>query len=445
MSTQEQVRRKLTPWFSSTLTSHWLRDTRRLLASVQRYLSGAPRRIAYFHQADDPYSHLAAQTLEHLRKRYDIELEIQLVGQPPEDAAPERERLAGFARKDAADIAPGYGLAFPPGTEAPEAAAVALANRILAGAIEADCFVDAAVRVGDALWARDTTTLEALAREFPTVDEAAAEAALARGNEQRSTLGHYLGAMFYDAPEWYWGVDRLHYLEERLAADGARRNDAPSRAIVEPPLPSRKRVASKGDRRLSLEFYPSLRSPYTWIVMERVFDLSDRYPVDILTRPVLPMVMRGLPVPLSKQLYIQFDTKREADRVGVAFGNVCDPVGEPVERGFSLWGWARAQGLGNEFLTEFARGAFSEGIDMATSQGLKIAANRAGLDWDHAQVDADGWREELENNRRTLFELGLWGVPSFRILGDERHPDFATWGQDRLWLIEREIERRLAD
>jgi 2-hydroxychromene-2-carboxylate isomerase len=43
-----------------------------------------------------------------------------------------------------------------------------------------------------------------------------------------------------------------------------------------------------------------------------------------------------------------------------------------------------------------------------------------------------------------MFDAGLWGVPSFRLLADDRHEAFSTWGQDRIWLVEQEIQRRLA-
>jgi 2-hydroxychromene-2-carboxylate isomerase len=36
----------------------------------------------------------------------------------------------------------------------------------------------------------------------------------------RQRLGHYLGAMLYYGGEWYWGVDRLQYLESRLQSLG---------------------------------------------------------------------------------------------------------------------------------------------------------------------------------------------------------------------------------
>jgi 2-hydroxychromene-2-carboxylate isomerase len=40
-----------------------------------------------------------------------------------------------------------------------------------------------------------------------------------------------------------------------------------------------------------------------------------------------------------------------------------------------------------------------------------------------------------EANREELFGLGLWGVPSFRVNGNDAH-----WGQDRLWVIEQELQ-----
>jgi 2-hydroxychromene-2-carboxylate isomerase len=150
-------------------------------------------------------------------------------------------------------------------------------------------------------------------------------------------------------------------------------------------------------------------------------------------------------VPRTKQLYITLDTKREAEDAGVPFGRVCDPVGRPVERGFSLYPLACACGCAGAYLHSFTRAAFAEGVDTGTDEGLRIVAERAGLDWREAreQLDREGWRDELEANREQLLALGLWGVPSFRVRGGGR-PDYATWGQDRLWRVEEEIRSRLA-
>jgi 2-hydroxychromene-2-carboxylate isomerase len=179
--------------------------------------------------------------------------------------------------------------------------------------------------------------------------------------------------------------------------------------------------------------------------MDRVLAFRERLPIDLVLRPVLPMVMRGLPVPRAKQLYITLDTKREAEDAGVRFGRMCDPVGRPVERCFSLYPWARERGREAELLRSFTQAAFAEGVDTGCDAGLRLVVERAGLSWSEAQghLDREGWRDELEANRKQLFALGLWGVPSFRLLGRAGEPDYATWGQDRLWRIEQEIRRRL--
>jgi 2-hydroxychromene-2-carboxylate isomerase len=158
------------------------------------------------------------------------------------------------------------------------------------------------------------------------------------------------------------------------------------------------------------------------------------------------MVMRGLPVPRTKQLYITLDTKREAEDAGVPFGRVCDPVGRPVERAFSLYPWARERGRAEELLHSFARAAFAEGVDTGSDAGLRFVVERAGLSWDAAleHFDGEDWRAELEKNRLALFALGLWGVPSFCLRGANGETLYSTWGQDRLWRVEQEIQRRLA-
>jgi 2-hydroxychromene-2-carboxylate isomerase len=130
----------------------------------------------------------------------------------------------------------------------------------------------------------------------------------------------------------------------------------------------------------------------------------------------------------------------------VAFGRVCDPVGRPVERAFSLYPWARKHERAAELLLSFARAAFAEGVDTGSDAGLRFVVERAGLSWDKAreQLDGEDWRAELEENRRALFALGLWGVPSFCLRGADDEAVYSTWGQDRLWRVEQEIQRRLA-
>jgi 2-hydroxychromene-2-carboxylate isomerase len=436
--------RRLAAQGAAVLTSRRSRALRRAAAELQRRVAGRPHRVLYFHQVDDPYSQLAAQLLPALAARYEIELAPRLAGPPSDAAAPERARLEVYARKDAADVAPAYGLSFPRDVAAPPAEAIAQARRILAAALLRSGFVAAAARVGSALWAGDRDALAKLGEELGVADDAAARAAEAAGSEERRRLGHYSGAAFHYAGEWYWGVDRLHHLERRLDTLGLRRPGSAAGFLAPRPALRRERAAAGGER-LVLEFYPSLRSPYSYLALERTYALARRQNLELVLRPVLPMVMRGLPVPPEKRLYIVLDAKREAEDAGIPFGRVCDPVGAPVERCFSLWPWSRERGRAAELLLSFTRAAFAEGVDTASDTGMRHVVEGAGLPWDEARARLgrdESWRAELEANREALFGMGLWGVPSFRLLGGPGEPDFHSFGQDRIWRIEAEVERR---
>jgi 2-hydroxychromene-2-carboxylate isomerase len=442
-----KLARLVSPLVSSVLTSPKTRDTRRWIAERMRRVRKDRHRVLYFHQVDDPYSQLAVQVLPQFVARYEVDIEPYLVAPPPDEAAPDRARLIEFSRKDAADVASAYGLEFESQWRQPEPAFRELVLRLLACAIRNDVFVDRAAAIGRAMWTGDAAEVDRAAGGLASFDLEAAGVVLAEGTALRAKLRHYLGGMFYYAGEWYWGVDRLSHLERRLCAAGAVRRGqeaAVETPIVPRPTSSALDAADIACERVQLEFYPSLRSPYSYIAMERVFALAARLPVDLVLRPVLPMVMRGMAVPSNKRIYIMLDTKREADDAGVPFGKICDPVGRPVERAFALYPWAREQGRAAEYILSFARAVFAEGIDAGNDRGLRRVVERAGLSWGEAQAhrDSEGWRAELESNRDAMLGFGLWGVPSFRIVAASGQRDFCTWGQDRIWLVEREIRRR---
>lgn len=431
---------------ASQLTRVLLSPRRRALVAglreLRRRVSAAPHRVRYFHQVDDPYSHLAAQALAPLCEGYGIELEPWLVR--PETGAniPEPELLATLAQRDCATVAPHYGLEFDSPSERPSPAAIGAVESALAGTLarEPSAFGAHAVTLGRALWSGDAHAQAAPLATDGRATEAETRAALEAGSALRRKLGHYSGAMFEYAGEWYWGVDRLHHLEARLAALGAARRDGPR--FPRPGIPM---DPAPNARALRLEIFASLRSPYSAIGLEPALELAQRTGVPHVLRPVLPMVMRGVPVPRGKAMYIVLDTHREAACLGMPFGRLLDPVGEPVRRGFSLWPWAREQGRGDAYFAAFLRAAFAEGIDTSREAGLRRVVERAGLDWSEAkqQLGAPGWEAELEENRLAMLnELGSWGVPSFRLRGPGSEPDLCLWGQDRLWLLAREIQRR---
>ena len=402
-----------------------------------RKMSGRPPELLYFHQPDDPYSHLTAQVLQDLQSRYDVDLRVMLVDAPEDDAAPERDALAVYSRRDAAKIAPFHNLEFnDPGMQPSEASFKLACRASAASSNRATSLVD----IGAAFWADNTEKLDRIAM---VSDEKTAEE-FRKGTKLRDSLGHYLGATFYFEGEWYWGLDRLPYLEERLA-DGNMRVSGCRQVVHFQEGPSFMSSPSNG-RRLTVEFYPSARSPYTAVSMQETLDLPNHYPIDLKVRPVLPMVMRNLPVPTRKGMYILRDTKREADRIGIPFGKISDPVGNPVRRVYSLFEWADKQGKGGALLHAFTALAWSEGVDTGTDDGMCKTCARAGLDWEEAKtiIDNSDWEVWAEENRLQMMASDLWGVPSYRLLDENGNELFSCWGRDRIWLLAHEIQNALS-
>ena len=424
------------------VASRGMRRLQQLPSEFDVRFRNGRRVVEFFHQPDDPHSHLAIQVLERLRDAYAIDVEVHLV--PPSVAGdnPTPERYQAWARRDVADVAAEYGLTFAdPGTQ-PAAQLVALAGSILSPALDRASLPALAVAVGTALWNGDGAALEDLAAEHGIHPETTVRASLAAGVERRRQLGHYAAGMFHFGGTWYWGVDRLFHLEARLAALGAARG-------VQSPLAPRPGLVSPGDRQraggIRVECFASVRSPYTAILLRRLCDWIDATGVELVLRPVLPMVMRGVALSREKGMYIVQDTAREAEQAGTRFGWLTDPLGAPAERALALWPWAREQGQGERYLVSCLEAAWADGIDLGSDRGLARAVERCNLSWSAARpwLDHDAWREEIEANRQALYDLGLWGVPSFRVTGpDASAGEWSTWGQDRLWRVTREAARR---
>ena len=432
-------------WLTSAILRRVCRPERlqkqRLKTERARLKAGDPHVVEYFHQVEDGYSHLAAQVLQQFCQRYDIELVCHLVRGPQGKNSPEPDLLLQLSRYDAFHVAPEYGLQFPAHPNAPDPALIALATAVLA-AQDSENFVASAAQVGDALWSGDRARLQGLADSLGCAGESQREARLDSGTARRSELKHYSGAMFHYGKEWYWGVDRLYHLEKRLAGLGADREKGKELLVPRPPVEA---GPLKDDGSLTLEVYPSLRSPYTSIAFDRALQLAQDTGVKLVVRPVLPMVMRGVPATPEKGMYIFSDVQREAREAGVPFGNIYDPIGEPVRRCYSIYPWACQQGRGNELLSSFLGAAFAQGVNTNRGQGLRRVVEAAGLDWSEAQqqLGEPGWEDILEQNRQAMYDAGLWGAPSFRLLDEQGEQLLALWGQDRLWLFAREIQRQL--
>jgi 2-hydroxychromene-2-carboxylate isomerase len=177
-----------------------------------------------------------------------------------------------------------------------------------------------------------------------------------------------------------------------------------------------------------IDFFFSFRSPYSYLAAPRAFALGERFDVEVRFRGVIPMVMRGQSVPREKVLHTLRDVKREANRLGMPFGRVHDPLGDGAMRCLLVAAHAEDVGREREFVLHASRGIWAEAVDVSSDAGLRGICERAGLSWEECEraLHDAGLRERVEADTAAVVELGHWGVPVFVFEGE------LFWGQDRI-------------
>ena len=415
----------LKKFFMSALISNTRLNFSRLKHRIKR--KGIPV-VHYFHQVDDPYSHLAVQKISMLKENYDISFKFHLCGPPSKDEQGDSSRFHSWALADARNISEHYRTKLPRGINKISGNQKIVAEEELSRELDGHHFTETAIDLGKKLWSGQTLPLTGSKTIEPT-----------RGSNLRKKLGHWLSATFYYEGEWYWGVDRLLHLESRLVEAGLGSANAPPCV----PRPHESSGEPFEEKDLTLEFFPSLRSPYSAICFDRVVALANETGVKLKTLPVMPMMMRGVKASRSKQFYILTDAKREAVYYGQAFGPIVDPIGEPVIEAFKLLPAMIKMDKETEYCDNYLKAAWSEGIDITRPEGLKKVVERTGVSWNNVteKKEASGWEAILDKNLSRMLEFGFWGVPSFNLTGGDAE-DFSCWGQDRLWLLRHEIEKR---
>lgn len=416
---------------------------RRAATEAKRRVKRQPHTVMAFLQLDDPYCYLLSIYLRDLEQAYDLSVDTRLVQSLGEEYAPHPDLRAEYALADCRALAREFGVPFLDRGDTPVIERRRALCDLLAQEQGKPGFAELFRGALAAYWRGDTGAVGRMLGSHAGDDSA--RELIARNQALLRKLGHYGSAMLYYGGEWYWGVDRLRYLVERLDALGARRQGtrtdglAALRQAMRLSLPAA--VPANAGRLPKLEVFVSFRSPYSYLALERTFRIADAFGLQLVVRPLLPMVMRGLPMPRAKTMYIITDAIREAKSRGVAFGRFCDPLGAGTERCLAVYARARELGREREFLLAAGQGIWSRAADVATERGLVSVAEQAGLsaaDVERALAD-EGWRQQAEANREALFDAGLWGVPSFRF------GDVVFWGQDRDWLLARHIEDRCQD
>lgn len=422
------------PYAARLLSSEKVKHVKRNMSRLTRTLKGQTPTIDIFLRVDDPYSYLLIQVLEKFITRFNIQVQFHTVLELQPEMFPAMEMWYQYASRDAVHLAKLYELDFPGSdTVLNDKKLLTAATENLLQAELQGTYLEHAPTIFKQVW-NGQFNVEQYVRQSNTTE---VSNQLNHNHALLKNKGHYFGAMMHFESEWYWGIDRLDHLEQRLIDQGYARNPHEkvefNRTYIDFCATKTTTTSVSAD---PLTLYWSARSPYSYLGLVRAVQLTDHYQIPLIIKPVLPMMMRGLNVPQVKKMYIFLDTKREAQKLGLPYGFVADPLGPAVERCYALLDYARSEHKLQEYLLSFARAVNSEGIRAETDKGMQVIVERCGLDWQTAKthIHNDQWKREVNDNLDEMYQQGCWGVPSYH------YGETTFWGQDRLGIIEKAIQ-----
>jgi len=419
----------------------WLGPTgdaaRRAVNTVRERIVNQPRTLDVYLDIADPWSYLLAQAISRLVQAYPVEFGIHIVTPPASDVDVAPQLRTNHAVRDARTLATYWDIEFPGKKEADPGIVRDVGTALVRERPPADQLRCALDLLGP-LWAGDRKKLAPLLNQWGTESHGSIAPILNEKYAQLRKAGHYMPGTVRYKGEWYWGIDRLPFLEEELARDFG----CDVAHVVTPRPQTERGPLALSDKPLQCEMWFSFRSPYSYLALEQIDAILAPYDVPLVLRQVAPMVARGLAVPQVKRLYIVRDAKREADRLGIPFGELCDPLGKGVDHCLAIAHWAskRSPADALAFARSATRGIWAEAKDMAEYVDLKTVVERANLPWEQARAALDDPEAVKihQANAADLAVIGLWGVPSFRC------GDFVAWGQDRLPLLADRLRRHAA-
>lgn len=423
----------LNRFFSPTVTG-----IRRRWAERRRKFGGRAHVVSVFLQIDDPYSYVLSHYLPALGAHYNIELQLYLSQSVAGAYQPAPDLQVEYAIADCKRLAAELGIPFLDKGQLPPTEYRAGLSDAVAEFVSKEEFSEQLFQALSVFWRGDTAAAAEISRSVRSAGTA--NSIVADSKKRQRRLGHYSSAMLHYGGEWFWGVDRLHCLMDRLDALGAARSAAADlrlasiKQAMTASLPVRPPAAAT--ELPPIEFFFSFRSPYSYLAMGRVFEIADAYGLVVKLRPVLPMMMRGMQVPRRKLLYIVNDTIREAQRRGLPFGKIADPIGRGVERCLAVNLYAESEKRAREFILNAGYAIWAAGIDVATDKGMRKVTAQCGLFWPDVEkaMNRDDWRERVDKNRESMMKSGSWGVPTVRM------GELVLWGHDRDWMLVRHIE-----
>jgi 2-hydroxychromene-2-carboxylate isomerase len=418
----------------------WLHSPNRQKLLIFRYfllgrLFGQPAQAEVYLALNDPHSFMLVQMLARLEGKYALKLKVFFIwgALPGVTIAPELHRQ--WAIKDANLIAEQHQL-----VKIDQVPSLMLQST---GQQEWQLLVN---NINNAEQVFLRTWSDAYSEHYltstPTITHQV------KNQARLEEKGHYSAATIYFSGDWFAGVDRLFHFESRLQQLGliasvskelaTDAKDAKELASTE--FSDFKLQPIINTQQQPLEIFLSLRSPYSYLGFVQAMALAERYQLELVIKPVLPLLMRGASIPIAKQKYIYLDALREAKKLNIEFNGFVDPIGAGVINAYGMFAWAEQQGKAKEYILACFRAIYVDNIDLSETKNVEAIIDGLALDYEQASTyqAEHSWQQWADNNQAELTKLAFWGVPCFKL------ENSSYWGQDRIQFLDKEIKSNLS-
>ena len=184
---------------------------------------------------------------------------------------------------------------------------------------------------------------------------------------------------------------------------------------------------------MKIDFYFSLRSPYSYLILPRMIMLRDKYGIKVNFKLVYPIAIRMPEFFKSRNFFTYFwwkmiDMKLKARKLGMKF--VLPPKPDPIKQDlftgkvsddqpyiFDICHLLQAAEKEKQmdFALEISSLIFGGGKDWNKDEELIKASSNIGLDFYEMKKRVSGNEsklvEEIKNNQKDQLEVGHHGVP----------------------------------
>lgn len=288
------------------------RKCARLLSKLKGHTQPS---LDIFVSGDDAHSYVLLQCMQKLLQKYPVRATVAVLPPAINGWATSFDVKTKWAVRDAALLAALYGLKEPSLNSANSSSINMVTRRMLAGAQAVQGVDDSSKNTIDrtlmamsTIW--DGSEKNEVFAEYSLGDHTI----LKRNTDYLKKLGFYNPGAVHFQGEFY-PPNRLHHLEARLQEDfnlglSVKTSSEDGRSFLfdqeiacERNVNYEQMVATSDAhrdrsifRKKAVELFYSFRSPYSQLILSRLKRLCTHFGREIVLRPVLPMVSRGLKV-----------------------------------------------------------------------------------------------------------------------------------------------------